>query len=279
MRTRINLLVSLVIVLSFILIISMGTVHALDLGQRVLKFGHIGADVRTLQTELKDLGYYYHRVDSIYGKLTERAVINFQQANKLRIDGIAGYDTINRLQEITNKSNNNIYYVQRGDTLSEIAAKFNVSLEKLRLWNNINHNYIHVGQKIIIKAAYTQVSTHRLSREELDLLARAVHSEARGEELTGKVAVASVVLNRIEDSKFPNTIKGVVFEPWAFTAVHDGQFWLNPDSSAYRAVKLALEGWDPTAGATFYYNPAKVTSHWIYTRPIITKIGRHYFAS
>ncbi|WP_018247756.1 cell wall hydrolase [Orenia marismortui] len=127
----------------------------------------------------------------------------------------------------------------------------------------------------------TNNSNYRLnvSKEEMNLLLRTVYSEARGENFAGQVAVASVLINRVLDDRFPNTIKGVIFQPWAFTAVHDGQFWLEPDPKVLKAIEAALKGWDPSRGAVFYYNPAKVTSHWIYTRPIITRIGRHYFAS
>jgi len=116
------------------------------------------------------------------------------------------------------------------------------------------------------------------NEEELELLARAVYSEARGEKFDGQVAVAAVILNRIDDSKFPDDVAGVIFQPMAFTAVADGQFWLEPNQTAYRAVEKALEGKDPSFGALYYYNPAKATSWWIFTRPIITRIGRHVFA-
>lgn len=116
------------------------------------------------------------------------------------------------------------------------------------------------------------------SEEEIDLLARAVYSEARGEQFQGQVAVAAVIINRTENQNFPDDIAGVIFEPQAFTAVSDGQFWLEPDESAYRAVEEALEGADPSEGALFYYNPATATSYWIFTRPTITRIGRHVFA-
>ncbi|MBM7555394.1 spore cortex-lytic enzyme [Halanaerobacter jeridensis] len=279
MQQKTNFIAILIIITTILVVSSVTTVQALDLGQRTLKFGHVGSDVVQLQSKLQHSGYYYYSVDGIYGKMTERAVIHFQQANNLRIDGLAGYDTIDKLKNITNKSNDNLYYVQRGDTLSKIAHKFNVSINELKLWNNINSNYIYVGQKIEIKKSTSKVAIHSLSKEDFNLLTRAVYSEARGESLEGQVAVASVILNRIEDNRFPNTVKGVVFQPWAFTAVHDGQFWLTPNTDAQRAVKLALKGWDPTFGATFYYNPAKVTSHWIYTRQVVTRIGRHYFAS
>ncbi len=117
-----------------------------------------------------------------------------------------------------------------------------------------------------------------ISEEDVNLLARAVYSEARGESIKGQVAVASVIINRVKSPGFPNSVKEVIFQPWAFTAVHDGQFWLQPDSSAYTAAKYALQGWDPSGKALYYYNPAKVTSNWIYNRPVIGKIGEHVFA-
>ena len=114
--------------------------------------------------------------------------------------------------------------------------------------------------------------------EEIDLLARAVYSEARGEQFQGQVAVAAVIINRIEDPDFPDDVAGVIFEPYAFTAVSDGQFWLEPDENAYRAVEEALEGADPSQGALYYYNPVTATSYWIFTRQTIIQIGRHLFA-
>jgi spore germination cell wall hydrolase CwlJ-like protein len=114
--------------------------------------------------------------------------------------------------------------------------------------------------------------------KELELLARAVYSEARGEPEVGQVAVAAVILNRLEDEKFPNTISGVIFQPRAFTAVADGQFWYTPNKKAYEAVEKALVGEDPSDGAIFYYNPATASSRWIYSRPVIKRIGRHLFA-
>lgn len=116
-----------------------------------------------------------------------------------------------------------------------------------------------------------------VSSNDLTLLAKAVYSEARGEPFEGQVAVAAVILNRIRSPLFPNTIAGVIFEPLAFTAVADGQFYLAPNDEAYRAAQLALDGWDPTGGAIYYFNPATATSAWIWSRPYIKTIGRHRF--
>ena len=116
------------------------------------------------------------------------------------------------------------------------------------------------------------------SNNDLYLLAKLVHSEARGEVYTGQVAVAAVVLNRVRDSRFPNTIAGVIYQPWAFTAINDGQFALEPNQTAYQAARDAMNGWDPTYGAVYYYNPKTATSSWIRSTKTVTTIGRHVFS-
>lgn len=110
------------------------------------------------------------------------------------------------------------------------------------------------------------------------LLAKVIYAEARGESYTGQVAIAAVVLNRVEDSRFPNTIAGVIYQPWAFTAVNDGQINLEPNQKAYQAADDALNGWDPTYGCVYYYNPQTATSKWIWTTKKVTQIGKHVFA-
>lgn len=109
------------------------------------------------------------------------------------------------------------------------------------------------------------------------LLARAINGEARGEPYTGQVAVGGVILNRVNDPRFPSTIAGVIYQQGAFTAVSDGQIDLPPGQSSINASRDALNGWDPSGGALYYYNPAKTTNKWIWSRPIIKVIGAHYF--
>ena len=117
-----------------------------------------------------------------------------------------------------------------------------------------------------------------LSSNELNLLARCVYSEARGEPYAGQVAVAAVVLNRVRSSSFPNTVSGVIYQKGAFTAVDDGQINLTPNQTAYNAARDALNGWDPTNGCLYYYNPATATSKWIWSLKVEITIGRHSFA-
>ena len=116
------------------------------------------------------------------------------------------------------------------------------------------------------------------TNSDLYLLAKCVYAEARGEPYTGQVAVAAVILNRVASPDFPNTISGVIYQPWAFTAVNDGQISLEPDQTAYNAARDALNGWDPTYGCLYYYNPTTATSQWIYSRQTVVQIGEHIFA-
>lgn len=116
--------------------------------------------------------------------------------------------------------------------------------------------------------------------QNVQLLARAVNGEARGEIYEGQVAVAAVILNRVDHPSFPNTIAGVIYQPGAFTAVTDGQINvpISTNSTVYKACQDAMNGWDPSGGAIYYYNPRTATSQWIFSRPIIKQIGNHTFA-
>lgn len=120
---------------------------------------------------------------------------------------------------------------------------------------------------------------HSLNIYEMDILAKVIYSEARGEPYTGQVAVGAVVMNRIQSALFPDNIRDVVFEPGAFSAVADGQYWLVPNRTAYLAALDAVRGWDPTHQSLYYFNPDTATSKWIWTRPQNLKIGQHIFTS
>ena len=113
----------------------------------------------------------------------------------------------------------------------------------------------------------------------VNLLARLISAEARGEPYVGQVAVGAVVLNRVEHPSFPNTISGVIYQSGAFTCVTDGQFQQPVAESAYRAARDALNGWDPSGGAIYYFNPVTATSKWIWSRPLIVTIGKHRFCA
>lgn len=120
-------------------------------------------------------------------------------------------------------------------------------------------------------------STSGYSSSDVYLLAKVIAAEARGESYTGQVAVGAVVLNRVDSSSFPDTVSGVVYQAGAFSAVRDSNWSVSPDATSRKAAQDALNGWDPSGGALYYYNPAKTSNKWIRTRPVITTIGRHVF--
>lgn len=188
-------------------------------------------------------------------------------ANNLSSDLIIAGETI----EIPTE-----HLVVRGDSLFLLAQKYGTSIEAISRINSITGTTIFVGQKLLVAGA--PVVANKATPQEVELLARAVYSEARGEPFMGQVAVAAVILNRVQSPDFPNTIAGVIYQPWAITAVQDGQFWLTPNQAAYTAAEQALQGVDPTMGALYYYNPITATNQWIRSRQILTGIGNHVFA-
>lgn len=134
---------------------------------------------------------------------------------------------------------------------------------------------------LVISSAHLPATTGDVASaapSDYELLAHVIAGEARGEPYLGKVGVGAVVMNRVKSPLFPNTIAGVVYQGWAFTSVYDGQINMPPDRESYLAAQDALSGWDPTFGALYFYNPARVTSYWIFSRPVTTVIGSHYFA-
>lgn len=136
-------------------------------------------------------------------------------------------------------------------------------------------------QKTTEQKSTKQTQSWRLAVNEndLDLLARVVHSESKGEPYDGQVAVAAVIINRVQHPEFPNTIPGVVYEPLAFSVVANGQINKPADDLSVRAAHDALSGFDPTGGALYFYNPSKTQSTWIRNRPVVKTIGKHVFSS
>ena len=140
-----------------------------------------------------------------------------------------------------------------------------------------------VGSKTLAALGISATSTTTSSSgsytsSDTNLLARLIYAEARGETYTGQVAVGAVVLNRVKSSSFPNTISGVIYQPYAFTCVSDGQINMSPNSTALSAARDAMNGWDPSYGSLYYYNPSVATSGWIFSRKTVVTIGNHVFA-
>ncbi len=175
------------------------------------------------------------------------------------------------------------YYIKRGDNLYDLAREFNTSIRVLKKLNNLEEtNIIRRGDRIKLPVNNLnpkEVLYHTISDREFELLARLIHGEARGESYIGQVAVGAVILNRVIDPYFPDTIIEVIYQPGQFSPVANGQINLRPNRTAYRAAKAALRGEDPTRGAEYFYNPqtAKHMS-WFRTRETIVMIGNHAFA-
>lgn len=171
------------------------------------------------------------------------------------------------------------YTVKSGETLYSISKKYGITVIELKRANGLSDDMIYAGQHLNIPGRKSvSRSSSNFTEEDIYWLSRAVYGEARGESYKGQVAVAAVILNRVDSADFPNTVKGVIFEPLAFTAVADGQIYYTPNTTAIKAVRAAIGGLDPSGGALYYWNPAKATSKWIWSRPIIKKIGNHVFA-
>ena len=162
--------------------------------------------------------------------------------------------------------------VQEGDSLWKIANQYGINVNTIKKENNYWSDKIYPGQKFYISA------NAKYSEYDRYLIAKAIHAEARGEIFEGQVAVGGVILNRVESNDFPNTIYGVIYQPYAFTAVDDGQINLEPNEDAYKAADFAIKGWDPSEEAIYYFNPDTATSSWIWSRQQIKKIGNHIFA-
>ncbi|WLR57633.1 spore cortex-lytic enzyme [Mesobacillus subterraneus] len=221
---------------------------------QVLQQGSTGEDVIELQSRLKHIGFYTGKIDGVFGWGTYWALRNFQYEFGLEIDGVAGWKTKLKLAKATP----NAKIAWGGETQGGGSAGGGGQ-----------------GQSAAKPAATN--TPNGFSQNDIQLMANAVYGEARGEPYTGQVAVAAVILNRLDSATFPNTISGVIFEPRAFTAVADGQIWLTPNETAKKAVLDAINGWDPTGNAMYYFNPDTATSAWIWSRPQIKKIGKHIF--
>lgn len=216
-----------VLTLIFALVLS-GVAYG-ALGDRLLGNGAKGPEVTELQKRLSQLGYVVGPIDGKFGPKTQAAVRRFQKERGLKVDGIAGPQTVKELKRLTGAS-------------TTASGK-------------------SVGPKNV----------------DINLLARAVSAEARGEPYVGQVAVAAVILNRIPDPAFPNTVADVVYQPLAFSSVDDGQINMQPTSGAIKAAQEAASGVDPTGGALFFFNPAKTKNKFIWSRPQIMQIGNHIF--
>ncbi|PKM83630.1 MAG: spore cortex-lytic enzyme [Firmicutes bacterium HGW-Firmicutes-13] len=270
------------ILLAVVFLLMAGTIEAAGLGSRDLKFGDRGDDVAELQILLNSLGFSVGQADGIFGPLTEKAVINFQRAKGIAVDGIVKSQTHDALN-IRNSTNTSVYRIQRGDTLWKIAQKYNISVNELKTANNLTSDYIIAGQDLKIpgNTVLSRGGYTRFSPSDIDLLARLVRAEAGGEPYIGQVAVAATVLNRVKSSKYPNTIPGVVYQTVngfiQYCPVRIGTINLPATETARKAVLDAVNGWDPTNGAVSFFNPRTASNAWIRSSTVTANIGNHRF--
>ncbi|MEH7176701.1 spore cortex-lytic enzyme [Neobacillus vireti] len=259
---------------------------AFAFSNQVIQQGSIGDDVIELQSRLQYLGFYNKKIDGVFGWSTYWALRNFQYEFGLPIDGLAGKDTKAKLvkaskydkQFVKNQINKGNKFTHYGgvDQKKQAAPQPKATAPKSPA-NTANPKPAPAAPKAAPKKPTAANTPGGFSSNDIQLMANAVYGEARGEPYTGQVAVAAVILNRVNSASFPNTVSGVIFEPGAFTAVADGQIWLTPNAQAKKAVIDAINGIDPTGEALYYFNPVTATSKWIWSRPQIKRIGKHIF--
>lgn len=200
-----------------------------------------------LRTETQALSKYGSRGDEVIQIQTKLKRWGYYNG---AIDGIYGSQTLSAVK-----------YFQRKNGLTADGIAGTKTLAAMGIYNSSSGN---------------QSGTSNSSND-VNLLARLVYGEARGEPYAGQVAVAAVVLNRVKSSSFPNTVAGVIYQSGAFDVVSDGQINMSPNSTAKKAAQDAINGWDPSYGAIYYFNPNTATSKWIWSRPLTVVIGNHRF--
>ncbi|MFE6073290.1 spore cortex-lytic enzyme [Paenibacillus sp. NPDC057886] len=222
-----------------------------------VKYGSYGQDVYELQGRLKYLGFYNGKIDSNFGSTTLKSVKWFQSEFGMKADGVVGAKTKLKLYNASKQWSPTETPLHKDQTSG----------------NSGNNNNTADKEQDNMGSA----NSMGLSENEIKIMANAVYGESRGEPFEGQVAVAAVILNRVKSPSFPNTPSGVIFQPGAFTAVADGQIYLEPNAQAKKAVEQAMNGWDPSGGCLYYFNPKTATSKWIWTRPQVKTIGQHIF--
>lgn len=271
---------------------------------QVIQRGATGDDVVELQARLQYNGYYNGKIDGVYGWGTYWAVRNFQDQFGLKeVDGLVGAKTKQTLickskyyreyvMEQLNKGNTFTHYgkiplkyqtkpskaaTQKARQQAEARQKQPAEKTTQQPIANANKQQNNTPAKARKQDAVAANMPGGFSNNDIRLLAQAVYGEARGEPYEGQVAIAAVILNRLNSPLFPNSVAGVIFEPLAFTAVADGQIYMQPNETAREAVLDAINGWDPSEEALYYFNPDTATSPWIWGRPQIKRIGKHIF--
>ena len=213
----------------------------------MLLIGIIAFIVLFENNEVEALSKYGSRGDEVRQIQTKLKRWGYYNGN---VDGIFGSQTLEAVK-----------YFQRKNGLTVDGIAGPATLKAMGIYNSSN----------------SSSSSSSSNSSNVNLLARLIYGEARGEPYTGQVAVGAVVMNRVKSSSFPNTISGVIYQSGAFDAVSDGQINLSPNSTAIKAAQDAINGWDPSYGAIYYFNPSTATNKWIWSRPMTVTIGNHRF--
>lgn len=211
-----------------------------------------GGMVKTTNTKIAEAAVYYRGSTGATVKKIQQKLKNWGYYNG-GVDGIYGSKTVEAVKYFQRRNK----LVVDGKAGPKTLAAMGISVSNGNSSSSATDSY---------------------SSADVALLARLIYGEARGESYVGQVAVGAVVLNRIKSPSFPNTMSGVIYQKYAFTAVADGQINLTPNETAKKAAQDAMNGWDPSYGSLYYYNPKIATSAWIFTRPTVVTIGNHVFA-
>ncbi|GAA4061527.1 MAG TPA: spore cortex-lytic enzyme [Bacilli bacterium] len=313
-KTIVNSLLILVVIMGINLNVNQ-TVDAFS--EQVIQQGATGEDVVELQARLQYIGFYHGQIDGVFGWGTYWALRNFQNEFGMKVDGYAGDQVKNMLKERTQYHKDFVRenieagrsFTHYGGMNLEDQVNYDTRKEQKRQDSTTKEpsqqeadteqqkqdsqqseqqqspaeptdNQTQTEQSTVEETPIEPTSVNvpnGFSQNDIQLMAQAVYGEARGEPYEGQVAVAAVILNRLQSPIFPDTVAGIIYEPLAFTAVADGQIYLTPDETSRRAVLDAINGWDPTGEAIYYFNPDTATSSWIWSRPQIKQIGKHIF--
>lgn len=295
------------ILFSFTNVVPISTSHAFS--EQIIQQGATGEDVIELQARLQYIGFYNGKIDGVFGWSTYWALRNFQYEFGMEIDGLAGTAAKQKLEKATEydrayvkqqiEAGNDFTHYGGMPNKDQVKKKKNAPKQETQpapeqkkaepapkqepqqepqapTKEQAQQEAVEEDPDSSLEPTAVNVP-NGFSQNDIQLMANAVYGEARGESYEGQVAVAAVILNRVNSATFPSTVSGVIFEPRAFTAVADGQIWLTPNDRAKDAVVDAINGWDPTGEAIYYFNPDTATSSWIWSRPQIKKIGKHVF--
>lgn len=279
-----------ILAILFLNVIAITCVHMRDnlTVMTLSKYGSKGNEVIQIQTKLKEKGYYTGKVDGIFGTKTKDALTKYQKDVGLVADGIAGPKTLAKLgitantssasqtKNIQSKLKEKGYYTGNVDGI--LGIKTRAAIVTFQKDVGLVADGV-AGPKTLAKLGLDSSQSSDQTSVDVNLLAKVISAESRGEPYVGQVAVGAVILNRIDHPSFPNTLSAVVYQPGAFSCMTDGQINEQLADSAKRAAQDAINGWDPSGGAIYYYNPAKSTNQWILSRPVITVIGKHKFCS